>query len=90
QCSQTASGFSLRINLELFEFQYVRPYLPGYALSPATLAVQRRLPGPYDSVVAHIKLDKYFWRLALSARAECTRLQQSGFLMAWRHPTSPG
>ncbi|MFX7796830.1 hypothetical protein ABTK29_18405, partial [Acinetobacter baumannii] len=53
QCSQTASGFSLRINLELFEFQYVRPYLPGYALSPATLAVQRRLPGPYDSVVAH-------------------------------------
>ncbi|KVP96763.1 hypothetical protein WJ97_12855 [Burkholderia ubonensis] len=89
QCRQDATGFSLRIKLELFDFQFARPYDPWYALSPATLAVMRKVPRRTDLVSEYAGLDRYFRRIVSGALADCNRLHQSGFLMVWRYPGAP-
>ncbi|WP_157657790.1 hypothetical protein [Burkholderia ubonensis] len=90
KCSQTKHGFRLSINLDLFKVQFTRPYIPDFALAPATLSIQRRVPRLNESVLDTRRLDRYFRSIAVSAKAECTRLQQSGFVMVWRHPTPSG
>lgn len=89
ECRQESTGFSLRIKLELFDFEFARPYDPWYALSPATLAVMRKIPRCTDMVREYAGLDRYYRRLISGALAECNRLHQSGFVMVWRYPSAP-
>ena len=71
--------FALDVRLDLFEFNFIQPYDPYYAMETSTFAVARPLPFP-------IWLDKYFRSLMNKLVQECGRRQQSGFAIIWAVP----
>jgi hypothetical protein len=72
----TAGEFELNVRLNLFEFDFVRPYDPFFAMSAATFACTR--PVRQDAAVS-----RYFNWHASSVLADCHRMQQCGFLITW-------
>jgi hypothetical protein len=71
-----AGEFELNVRLNLFEFDFVRPYDPFFAMSAATFACTR-------PVRQGASVSSYFRWHANRVLADCHRIQQCGFLITW-------
>lgn len=73
--------FSLEVKLDLFRFDFVKPYDPMQAVSTARLAQMCPLQH-VTRVLNHLN------RCAFHASVEAARLQQSGFVVSWSYETA--
>ncbi|MFS2135776.1 hypothetical protein [Duganella sp. Dugasp56] len=73
--------FALDAKLDLFEFDFVQPYAPFYAMTTSTFAVTHPNRARFEA-------SKYFRWVARGVFAECRRLQQAGFAIIWANPAN--